>query len=435
MRGRMDKDPFAVRTMTVAGEEVPFSDPYVTDAQRAAAGRETVAQRARALLAANRERAARRYADGGLPDGEDAQRVWRARDPADLRARLGPERFTAWAEDDVLHVLWQAGPDDGDRLTVTLAGGLSGLLWPVDGGDGLFEASLRVRRLDEAVLTLFVVAIGEDDLPFGRPVTDQLTWRGPGAPGDAAADSREVRPLAGQIREHTIESAALRAARPVTVYIPPISPAPAPLPVCVLADGQATRGFAEVLEAAIMSGAAPPVLLLGIHSAGGPQERTDRRSQEYLPRHTPRRFAAHLSFVTGEVMPWAAAEFDVGAGPCITAGFSNGAAWAVGAAVRRPDLFGGAAGLSLGMAPARIPAAARDVRQFLAAGTLEPHFRRATRAYAQRLRRAGVPSVHREWVGGHDNFWWRHTLPDALAWLLSADACPDECPMQLPIAR
>lgn len=82
MYGRTDGDPFAVRTMTVAGEEVPLSNPYVTDAQRAAAGRETVAERARALLAANRERATRQYADGGLPDGEDAQRVWRARDPS-----------------------------------------------------------------------------------------------------------------------------------------------------------------------------------------------------------------------------------------------------------------------------------------------------------------------------------------------------------------
>jgi enterochelin esterase-like enzyme len=420
MRGRAETDPFAVRTMMEAGEEVPFSDPHVTDAQRAAAGRETVAERARALRAANRERAARRYADGGLPDGEDAQRVWCARDPADLRARLGQDRFTAWAEDDVLHVLWRAGQDDGaeaDDLTVTLAGGLSGLMWPVDGAGGLFEASLRVRRLDEAVLTLFVVATGEDDLPFGRPVTDHFTWGGPRAP--AVGNSREARPLAGQIREHTIESAALRAARPVTVYIPPAAARTGPLPVCVLADGQATRGFAEVLEAAIVSGATPPVLLVGIHSGGSPQDRTDRRSEEYLPRYKPRRFAAHLSFVTGEVIPWAAAEFDVAGRPWTCAGFSNGAAWAVGTAVRRPDLFGGAAALSLGMAPARIPAAARGVRQFLAAGTLEPNFRRATREYAQRLERAGVTCVHQEWIGGHDNFWWRHTLPGALAWLLS----------------
>jgi enterochelin esterase-like enzyme len=416
MRRRADTDPFAVRIMTKAGEEIPFSDPYVTDAQRAAAGRETVAERARALLAANRERAAGRYADGGLPDGEDAQRVWRARDPADLRARLGRQRLTAWAEDDILHVLWQAGEDNGGDGTVTLSGGLSGLMWPVDGADGLYEASLRVRRLDEAVLSLFVVATGQQDLPFGRPVTDRLTWRGPRAP--AVDESLEARPLAGQIREHTIESAALRAARPVTVYVPPAKVRAGPLPACVLADGQATRGFAEVLEAAILSGAAPPVLLVGIHNASSPGELTDRRSQEYLPRYKPRRFAAHLSFVTGEVIPWAAAEFDVD-GPWTCAGFSNGAAWAAGTAVRRPDLFGGAAALSLNMAPARIPAAARGVRQFLAAGTLEPSFRRTTREYAQRLRRAGVPCAHQEWVGGHDSLWWRHTLPDALAWILS----------------
>jgi enterochelin esterase-like enzyme len=267
---------------------------------------------------------------------------------------------------------------------------------------------------------LIVLAIGDDELPFGRPATDDLTWRGPCAPAADPAPGE----LAGQIREHTIQSAALRAARGVTVYIPPAAAGPGPWPACVLADGQATRGFAEVLEAEIASGAAPPVLLAGIHSAGlnsggEPGELRDRRAEEYLPRHNPRRFAAHLSFVTGEVIPWAAAEFDVAAGPWISAGFSNGAAWAVGAAMRRPDVFGGVAALSLGVAPKRMPAAARDVRQFVAAGTLERNFRRATGEYARRLSRAGVAVTHTEWVGGHDNFWWRHTLPGALAWLLS----------------
>jgi enterochelin esterase-like enzyme len=258
------------------------------------------------------------------------------------------------------------------------------------------------------------VAIGEEDLPFGGPVTDKLTWRGPHAPADDAAG----RTLAGEIREHTLQSAALRAPRGVTVYIPPAELGSGPLPACVLADGQSTRGFAEVLEAAIASGAAPPVLLVGVHSGGDPAERSDRRAEEYLPRHKPRRFAAHLSFVTGEVIPWAGSEFGVAAGPWICAGFSNGAAWAIGAARRRPDVFGGVAGLSAGVVPKRVPKESRRVRHFLAAGTLERHFRAATNEYAQRLRRAGVPCAHREWVGGHDPYWWERSLPEALAWLL-----------------
>ena len=65
MGGKTDADPFAVRTMTSCGEEIAFSDPYVSDEQRAAAGRETVAERMRALLPGNRRRAAAAYAAGG----------------------------------------------------------------------------------------------------------------------------------------------------------------------------------------------------------------------------------------------------------------------------------------------------------------------------------------------------------------------------------
>jgi hypothetical protein len=49
-----------------AGEEIACGDPAVTDAERAAAGRQTVAERSRALLERNRRRAAEQYAAGGL---------------------------------------------------------------------------------------------------------------------------------------------------------------------------------------------------------------------------------------------------------------------------------------------------------------------------------------------------------------------------------
>jgi len=83
------RDRLAVWTYVEAGEEIPCGDPSVTDAERAAAGRETLAQRWRELLEPNRRRAAGQYAAGGLPDGEDVARVWYPRDPAVLRGRLG----------------------------------------------------------------------------------------------------------------------------------------------------------------------------------------------------------------------------------------------------------------------------------------------------------------------------------------------------------
>ncbi len=411
MRVTRDGDPYAVRTMTSGGEEIAFSDPYVSDEQRAAAGRETVAERMRALLPANRRRAAAADAAGGLPDGEQMLRVWHPREAAELTGRLGDARYVLWASGDVLHVLWR-----GEAEQVLLGGGVQAPMWPVEGAGELWEASLRVRRLDEAVITVMVIGLGAADLPFGRPVTDMMTWRGPRAPIVPAVEG----PLAGEVREHVIESAPLRGPRTVSVYVPPSVPAvEGPLPGCLLADGESVPGFARVLEPAIVSGAAPPVLLVGVHNAGDPANRSDKRAQEYLPGYRPRRFAAHLAFVTGEVIPWAVSTFEVAEGPWISAGFSNGAAWAIGAAQRRPDVFGGVAGLSAGVVPQRIARASRGVRHYLAAGMLEGGFRRSTLELASRLRRAGVPCSHHEWPGGHDPYWWERTLPEALAWLLN----------------
>ena len=393
------------------GEEIAFSGPYVSDAQRAAAGRETVAARMRALLPANRRRAAAAYAAGGLPDGAGVLRVWQPRDPAEVCGRLGDGHFAVWAEDDVLHVLWR-----GEAEQVVLGGGVHAPMWPAEGDSGLWEASLRVRRLDEAVIMVAVMALGAADLPFGRPMTDMMTWRGPRAPLVPADDV----PLAGEVREHVVDSAALRGPRPVSVYVPPGDAGCGPLPGCVLADGQSVAAFARVLEPAIMSGAAPPVLLIGVHSATDGRIGSDRRGQEYLPGWNPRRFAAHMSFVTDEVLPWARSSFPVAAGPVISAGFSNGAAWAIGAAQRRPDLFGGVAAFSAGIVPKRVARASHGVPHYLAAGVLEGGFRRATGEWADRLRRAGVACSHHEWAGGHDPFWWHRSLPEALAWLLAS---------------
>src|SRR5215831_14293899 len=346
-------------------------------------------------------------------------RVWLPRDPAALRARLGEDPLAAWAEDDVLHVLWR-----GTAEEVRLGAGVQPRLWPVEGAGDLWEASLRIRRLDEAVISLVVMPWPTAADWSGR-VADELVWRGPRAPAAAPAAGQ----LSGTVEEHTLDAVALAAPRRVTVYRPPA--AGGPLPGCVLADGQSARSFAQTLEPAILAGDVPPVLLVGVHNAAEPGRLwPERRGQEYLPGHNRRRFNAHLQFVTGEVIPWAAGHFDAAGGPWAAAGFSNGGAWAIAAAQRRPDVFSAVAAFSAGVVPQRLTGRARAarVRHHLAAGTLEAGFRTATRQWAQRLRRAGLPCRYQEWIGGHDQLWWERQLPAALAWLLApnaADLPPD----------
>jgi enterochelin esterase-like enzyme len=404
------QDRLAVWTYEEAGEEIPQGDPWVTDAERAAAGRETLAERFAAVLPRNRGRAAERYTAGDLPDGQDVVRVWQPRDPAELRARLTEPPLAIWSSGDVLHVLWQ-----GDADEVQLYGGVQPRLWPVAETDDLWEVSLRIRHLDQAVISM-VVASRRAGGDWPRQIPDIRVWRGPHA--SAAAAPRE---LHGSLWTHTLPSAALRGERELTVYEPP--GASRPVPGCVLADGESVRQFAPTLESAIEAGAVPPVLLVGLHNAPGALTPvSDLRAQEYLPGYNRRRFDAHLLFVTSEVLPWADERFGPVAGPWVAAGFSNGAAWAIAAAQRRPDLIGAVAALSAGVVPRQIRSAARSagVRHYLAAGTLEPGFRRSTREWAERLNRAGLACRHEEWTGGHDQAWWEQQLPVALGWLLRA---------------
>jgi enterochelin esterase-like enzyme len=410
MRGCPDRDRLAVWTYEEAGEQIPNGDPSVTDAERAAAGRETLAERFAAVMPDNRQRAASQYAATGLPDGQDIMRVWQPRDPAELRARLSEPPVALWSEDDVLHVLWQGQADE-----VQLWGGVQPRLWPVAGTDDLWEASLRIRCLDEAVISLAVASRqAGGDWPTQLP--DVRVWRGPRAPVVPVAE-----PLRGAVEEHTLSSQALRTERQLTVYQPPDPRWP--VPGCLLADGEAVRGFAPALEWAIGAGAIPPVRLVGLHNAlGSLDARSDLRAQEYLPGRNRRRFDAHLRFVTDEVIPWANERFGPVAGRWVAAGFSNGAVWAIAAGQRRPDLIGAVAAFSAGVVPQRISGAARSARipHYLAAGTLEPWFRRSTRQWAERLAKAGLPYRHEEWIGGHDQKWWEQQLPVALGWLLQA---------------
>ncbi|MFF0865015.1 alpha/beta hydrolase [Nonomuraea sp. NPDC003560] len=383
-------DRLAVQTIEFHGDKVAFGEAGVTDEERAAAGRETLAQRNQALLRGNRRRARRRYAHE-LPDGVHFARVWRRRALAELRPLLTGGPLAVWGEDDdVLHVLWQ-GPN------AQLVGGVRFPMWPVKGAADLWELSLRVRHLDRAVIGVTAVP------PGGRPV--ERIWHGSRA---APAPATAVR-LAGTLVTREISSVHLGKRRAITVYRPP-GPI-RPMPLCLLADGQAAESHARVLEPAILAGALPPLILVGPHAAGAPGPYPDGRAREYLPYADPRRFAAHLAFVVGEVLPGFPEASHV-----ISAGFSEGAAFALTAADRCPGRIAAAVALSPDLLPQLLDTSVR-VPRYLAAGTLEPASLDCARSLAARLAGAGVAHRCTAWIGGHDGYWWRVHLLAALTWL------------------
>ncbi|ETK37433.1 alpha/beta hydrolase [Microbispora sp. ATCC PTA-5024] len=425
----MDDNRLGVWTFERDGEQIAWGRPGVTDEERAAAGRETLAAVRAALLAENRSRAALAM-EAALPEGQDVLRVWASRDPRDLRARLGGERLAVWAEGDVLHVLWRG--EDGPP---NVGGGLQPVLWPVDGAPDLWEASVRVRGLDEAVIELHVVPErpshrdhrnhGEhgDHGKHGHHGEHRadghvtVRWRGPRAPSPAPGPAE----VTGVVERHELRF--LGEARGVTVYRPP--GAAGPLPGCVMADGQFVPALARTLEPAVLAGDVPPFVLVGVHCAsgtGGADETGDARGREYIPSSDPPRFAAHLAFVADTVLGWARETCGAAAGPWIAAGVSNGADWALGAACRRPDVFRKVAALSPGSPPSQDdPSAAggAPARCYLGAGTLESGFRESARDWAVALSGRGCAVRHEEWIGGHDAYWWSQRLPVALAFLLA----------------
>ena len=412
-------DRLAVWTYDDSCGEVACGHPGVTDEERSAAGRPTLAELERAVGDRNRRRAAELgRSPGPLPDDVHSARVWWSREPAFLRARLGGDDLAVWAEGDVLHVVWR-----GTAEKVEMFSGVNATLWPVPGTDDLWEASLRIRKLEHFAVSLFVAPQhAEDGGPSGVRHDRSTVWRGPAASPTAP----EARPLRGRLVTHRLESTALPAPRAVTVYLPPDDLAPGGLVRgCVLADGQAVEHYAPVLEHAMRSGVLAPTVVVGVHAViDATPTWPDTRTQEYVPGENRRRFAAHLRFVVDEVLPWVRDELGVDVARWIAAGFSNGAVWAIAAAQRRPEVFPQVVALSPGVPPRRVSgrAQAAGVRHYLAAGLLEPGFLRAARGWAQRLRRTGLDVRLVEVHGGHDDLWWREHLVTGLAHLEKTSA-------------
>ncbi|SEG76954.1 Enterochelin esterase [Thermomonospora echinospora] len=329
-----------------------------------------------------------------LTDGDRVEPVPARYEAADLDRRLSGGHQVAFADGEILTLACR-GTD-----AVAHVFDLEIPMVPV-GAAGLLALSLRVPRLEEAIVSFHCEAEPAPDRPPGYGL-----WRGPKAPPPV----RRAPVTLAQVRTVPLRSAALGGPRTLRVYHPPIPPG-APRRVLFGTDGEA---WEQVVEPLIRDGALPAIIAIGVEN-GGPA-----RLREYVAGIDRVRFAAHRRFFAREVVGWAERELGISPDPAhrAVAGVSNGADFAAAIGVLEPGRFGGVIALSCGrIDPRRVPPGRGGARQWLAAGTLEPGFRKVTGRWADALERAGVEHVHRVRVAAHDPAMWGQEVAAALPWI------------------
>ena len=388
----------------------PPVDKRVSDDERADLGVPLLDELQRRMTTLSRQLAVDRASQPGwLPDGQRFCRVWTDPEPAELRARIAAEGATAWADGDVITFVTESDSP------VTVAPVFPIESWPA--GDDLQVLSLRVERLDEAVITYtFNRTDGMPSMNFKHGSHDGR-FRGSSAPPELASND----PLLGTSTEHAVESDALGESRPVTVYRPPGHEAGDDTPVMYATDGNMLAPYARRLDAAAEAGTCPPVVIVAAHSASFDPIRGNLRAAEYLPGFDDQLYEAHQHFFIDELPAWAEAELGVPTEPARRGvwGCSDGGGHAAMVARLFPHRFGHAFVYSTGMPPDMAYEWTED-HPFLhlCAGTLEGPFHQATEAWAGYLMLVDAPYHFTERVAGHDLIQWAEELPRAIqrAW-------------------
>ncbi len=386
----------------------PPVDPAVSDAERAALGVPSLAEMQRRMDEVSRRLAVERAGEPGrLPAGQRFCRVWTNPDPVGLRSRMAAEGAQAWADGDVLTFVCESATP----VAVTPVFPIS--TW--DAGEGLQVLSVRVERLEEAVITYtFTPLSGGQGMRFSRGSHDGR-FRGRSAPEELPSND----PLAGSSFDHAVESQALGESRAVTVYRPPGHRPGDEVPVVYATDGNMFAPYARRLDAAIEAGRCPPVVVVAAHAAPMDQISGNIRALEYLAGFDDRRFDAHQRFFIVELAAWAETELGVATDPSRRGvfGCSDGGGHALTTVMGHPSKFGHVFAYSTGMPPDPSTNWNPETHPFvhLCAGTLEAGFHQATEAWAGFLHLQDAGCHFTERVSGHDLIQWCEELPRALA--------------------
>ena len=275
-------------------------------------------------------------------------------------------------------------------------------------GEGVYSLSIWVRDIEQMVITYGVLPLYNNAEFPEFPREPLPVWRGPQAP----AASPRVDVLRGKRLEEKLVSASLKAARGISVYLPPNHDPATGTRVIYMADGQSVEGYAPILEAAIVAGRVPPTVLIGIHNS-------DQRYEEYVTGGAP--YKAHEAFVMNEVLPWAERTFGASKDRAsrFLMGFSNGADWTLKMSASHGDTFGGVIVMSplhgLGeprWTPSTTPA------YYLQAGQFEDPILETALNVQRSLETYKAANILDVRVGGHDSVIWEDAFPGALEWLV-----------------
>ncbi|MFH8346695.1 enterochelin esterase [Streptomyces sp. NPDC018045] len=257
---------------------------------------------------------------------------------------------------------------------------------------------------------------------FELPHAPPRPWPHPARPGTPR----------GTVRRHQVTGAALGAEREVWVYEPP---APAgsgpgrtgPTDTLVLLDGDMWFGqlhLEDVLDGLVTDGAIPPLTVLAPHAVDNAT-----RAREFGGH------PAYVSFLAGELLPWAAGRLPLTTDPArtVVAGQSLGGLTALYAGYAAPDRFGNvlAQSPSLWWQPPGEPAgetawitrryaegAPRGLRLHLDVGLHEWGMLEQTRDLRRTLRAGGHTVTGSDFNGGHDYACWTVALAQGLIALL-----------------
>jgi enterochelin esterase-like enzyme len=238
---------------------------------------------------------------------------------------------------------------------------------------------------------------------------DYLQYRGPEAPPKPGM----VDALKGRVEDLEIDSPNLKSKRKLVIYVPSAPPPKAGYPVVYMADGLSVYFYAHLVEKLIDDGKIRPVLLVGMANGGA------LRGAEYLPdpKAMPPEYLSHEAFVFNEVMPLAEKAYYASLRPQdrMSFGFSNGATWALSAALRHPGMIRHVAAFSIGMPKAYFDFSnTGKLDLYLEAGRFEPSFFERTQAVCDKARQSRVKCGFMALYAGHDQAAWDIAFADTL---------------------